>query len=89
MSLARDLNSSLKPAPEDQDLRRVGVAGEEGLVARVDHRQVKQDLLHAVEPARTVETAESGLPTSRWMTSRSRADVLTVAIRSSTSTRPQ
>ena len=76
---------------------RLAVPREERLVTRVHDREVKQDLLQLrdraaeasllrAEPALTAETGGAGLA---MMISRSRADVLTVAMRSSTSTRPQ
>ena len=95
--LGQALKPVAEPGPQDQHLRRVRVPGEQGLVARVHDREVQQYLLQLrdrvaeasvlrAEPALTAETGGAGLA---MMMSRSRADVLTVAMRSSTSTRPQ
>ena len=73
---------------------------EKGFVARMYYGKVQEDLFQlrarpaAASPLRpglewTACTGESGLDISTWIIVRSRADVLTVAMRSSTSTRPQ
>src|SRR5207237_3092071 len=87
-----------EPGTEEQDLGGVGVPPQERLIPGVDHREVEQYLLHVPAgdppgpppspdgPADGSSGAGSGRPS--WIR-RSRAEVLTIAIRSSTSTRPQ
>ena len=79
----------LEATAHEQDLVGVAVAAQEVLIPGVEHREVEQDLLHP--GAWPVPGGPGGSPGSgrpSWIR-RSRADVLTVAIRSSTSTRPQ